>query len=413
MAGLNSTDPLAEAIHGTNPQNLVEKITRLKIYNSQYWKRECFGLTAELLVDKAVGLKYIGGTYAGNNKPTAFLCLLLKMLQLQPEKEIVLEYIHNDEFKYLRALGAFYLRLIGKADEIYPTLEPLLNDYRKLSFRGVKGFDITHMDSFIDSLLNDELVCDISLPHLTKRHKLEELGNLQPRKSILEEEFMEQSFTESLNAMMSEAAKEAEVRVPSIPSPPAAADVSSSKPIPCEEGEEAIREPHRDSVEGGRRLSPPYEDYRRRESRGRSRDRFDRDERRRSRSRSFDDDRYRRRRSRSRSEERYRRRRSRSRSEDRYHYRRSRSRSRERPRESSREEDARSRGTAPLQQPLTTRPKELTNTKKFDKMFGSKGSSKEDSRAATAPDKVVDAPEGSVEYWNQMREKLGMKKLKE
>ena len=155
MAGLNSTDPFAETVHGTNPQNLLEKITRLKIYNSDYWKEECFGLTAELLVDKAVTLRYIGGTYAGNNKPTAFLCLLLKMLQLQPEKEIVLEYIQNEDFKYLRALGAFYLRLIGKADEVYLYLEPLLNDYRKLVFRGVKGWEVTHMDVFVDSLLTE------------------------------------------------------------------------------------------------------------------------------------------------------------------------------------------------------------------------------------------------------------------
>jgi pre-mRNA-splicing factor 38A len=38
--------------------------------------------------------------------------------------------------RYLRALGAFYLRLVGKAKEIYQYLEPLLNDYRKLRMRG-------------------------------------------------------------------------------------------------------------------------------------------------------------------------------------------------------------------------------------------------------------------------------------
>ena len=41
----NQTDPFAETIHGSNPQNLIEKITRLKIYNSIYWKEECFALT--------------------------------------------------------------------------------------------------------------------------------------------------------------------------------------------------------------------------------------------------------------------------------------------------------------------------------------------------------------------------------
>jgi len=34
-------------------QNLVEKIVRSKIYDCQYWKEHCFGLTAESLIDKA------------------------------------------------------------------------------------------------------------------------------------------------------------------------------------------------------------------------------------------------------------------------------------------------------------------------------------------------------------------------
>jgi pre-mRNA-splicing factor 38A len=184
----NSTDPFAQSVHGTNPQYLIEKITRQKIYNSTYWKEQCFGLTAETIIDKAIALKYCGGTYGGNLKPTNFLCLVLKMLQLQPEIEIVLEYVKNEDFKYLRALGAFYLRLVGKTDMIYQYLEPLLNDYRKLAYRGMSGWQLMHMDEFVDSLLRDELVCDMALPHLVKRMKLEELGTLLPRKSVLDDE---------------------------------------------------------------------------------------------------------------------------------------------------------------------------------------------------------------------------------
>jgi len=54
---------------------------------------------AELLVDKAMELDHIGGTFGGNIKPTPFLCLLLKMLQIQPEKEIIVEFIKNDDYK--------------------------------------------------------------------------------------------------------------------------------------------------------------------------------------------------------------------------------------------------------------------------------------------------------------------------
>ena len=46
-----------------------------------------------------MGLEYIGGTFGGNIKPAPFLCLVLKMLQIQPEKEIVVEFIKNDDYK--------------------------------------------------------------------------------------------------------------------------------------------------------------------------------------------------------------------------------------------------------------------------------------------------------------------------
>ncbi|XP_034738017.1 pre-mRNA-splicing factor 38A [Etheostoma cragini] len=41
----NRTVKDANSIHGTNPQYLVEKIIRTRIYESKYWKEECFGLT--------------------------------------------------------------------------------------------------------------------------------------------------------------------------------------------------------------------------------------------------------------------------------------------------------------------------------------------------------------------------------
>ena len=33
------------------------------------------------------------------------MCLTLKLLQIQPDKDIIIEYIKNDEFKYVRMLG--------------------------------------------------------------------------------------------------------------------------------------------------------------------------------------------------------------------------------------------------------------------------------------------------------------------
>lgn len=45
-------------------------------------------------------LKCIGGIFGGNIKPTPFLCLILKMLQIQPDKDIVVEFISQQNFKY-------------------------------------------------------------------------------------------------------------------------------------------------------------------------------------------------------------------------------------------------------------------------------------------------------------------------
>ncbi|KAJ8076831.1 hypothetical protein PM082_001254 [Marasmius tenuissimus] len=180
----NTTVRDAKSIHGQNPQYLVETVIRNRIYEANYWKEHCFALTAESLIDKAIELKCIGGVY-GNQRPTEFLCLLLKLLQLQPEKEILIEYLQADEFKYLRALAAMYIRMTFRPAEVYESLEPLMKDYRKLRSRNMAGYALTFIDEFVDALLSEERVCDIILPRLAKRQILEENGELSPRKSRL------------------------------------------------------------------------------------------------------------------------------------------------------------------------------------------------------------------------------------
>jgi len=70
-------------------------------------------------------LEYICGTYGGTRKPSKFIMLALKLLQISPEKEEVMEYIVQEDYKYLTALGCFYLRLTGSAYDVYSALEPL------------------------------------------------------------------------------------------------------------------------------------------------------------------------------------------------------------------------------------------------------------------------------------------------
>jgi pre-mRNA-splicing factor 38A len=125
--------------HGQNPQLLIEQILRGRIYDCMYWKekwhlyihlpfRYCilylfsFALTAETLCDRAVELNHIGGHYS-NQKPTEFICLALKLLHLAPEFEIIQLYLDNDEFKYLKALSAFYIRLTGTFIPFYTCMQ--------------------------------------------------------------------------------------------------------------------------------------------------------------------------------------------------------------------------------------------------------------------------------------------------
>ncbi|XP_002738320.1 pre-mRNA-splicing factor 38A-like [Saccoglossus kowalevskii] len=185
----NRTVKDAHSVKGTNPQYLVEKIIRSRIYECRYWKEECFALSAELLVDKAMALTFVGGIYGGNVKPTPFLCLTLKMLQIQPEKDIIVEFIRNEDFKYVRCLGALYMRLVGNALDCFKYLEPLYNDYRKIKIMNRSGkYELSHVDEFIDELLHEERLCDIILPRIQKRYVLEDTNQLEPRISALEDD---------------------------------------------------------------------------------------------------------------------------------------------------------------------------------------------------------------------------------
>ncbi|KAF3175655.1 hypothetical protein TWF106_005211 [Orbilia oligospora] len=171
-------------IHSMNPLLLMEKIIRERIIDSMYWKEQAWGLNAATLLDRAVELQFIGGQYA-NQKPTPFICLILKMLQLNPEREILLEYIQDEDFKYLRVLAAFYIRLAWPAAEVYKTLEPLMADYRKIRLRTQSGYKLTFVDEFIDELLTKERVCDIALPRMPTRAQLEDMDELEPREPLV------------------------------------------------------------------------------------------------------------------------------------------------------------------------------------------------------------------------------------
>ena len=384
----NVTDPLARSVHGTNPQNLIEYITRQKIYDSLYWKEECFGLSASDVATKAVELKALGGSYGGNNKPTRFLCLALKMLQIQPEEGIVEEFLQNEDFKYIRALGAFYLRLTGRPAEIYELIEPLYNDFRKLRFRESTGWKITYMDELAYELLTSERYCGIALPHLPKRDVLVSAGYLDgPRRSALTPLIDEKAggdaeiFLQQLADEGNDAAK-------------AAMDERISRKNEAEEKERKIieeRETHMSREEQSSKYDQDDDFNRYRRESHRSDDggyrRRDRDDR-------YDngDDRH--------SE----------RSGDRRHASHHEDERNERRHRSDRSKDER------------RKEKKSSRDKKYGSLF--KKSSKSDRGEISKKSKEDNNPaedgandgntfEGSQEYWNDQRAKLGLKPLKD
>ncbi|KAJ2745386.1 hypothetical protein H4S06_005340 [Coemansia sp. BCRC 34490] len=199
----NRTVATAQSVHGTNPQYLIEKAYRQRIYDSLYWKEHCFGLTVTGVMEKAVELNSVGGCYGAHHRPTEFMCLMLKLLQLQPDRQMVDALLDQTDFKYLRALAALYFRLTQPPKDVYSRLEPLYRDYRKLRMRSSDGpFELTYMDEFVDTLLRESFVCYITLPLLTKRIALEDAGALAPRLSPLDEDY--KSSSSSSNASDSE-----------------------------------------------------------------------------------------------------------------------------------------------------------------------------------------------------------------
>lgn len=164
----------------------IETITRNKIYESFYYKEQLFGANAVALIEKVSSLRYIGGCYGGSRQPTHFLCILCKLMQINPEDEIILAFLMNSQMKYLRILAAFYIRMVKKNEDVYTYLEPLYSDYSKIVVRNSQGgFELRHVDEIIHDLLTKDHCMDLNLGFLQKREILVSQGLLEERDSKL------------------------------------------------------------------------------------------------------------------------------------------------------------------------------------------------------------------------------------
>ena len=200
------------------------------MYETTYWKQHCFGLTAGTVLDKAVELRSIGGSVGPTRKPSRFVCLTLKLLQIQPDPDVVLEYVKQDTHKYVRLLGAFYWRLTARPADVFRYLEPLLADARRVRVRHPDGtYALSYVDEVVDSLLVGETLFDVALPRLPPRRSLVATGALAPRVSPLAAEFEAMQATERAEAEAAEergraasvrAVEDGELPSASLPPPP-------------------------------------------------------------------------------------------------------------------------------------------------------------------------------------------------
>lgn len=195
----NKTDQYALHKHGTDPQHLIPPSTRNAIYDSMFWNRSCFGVSVADVVHLAVGLRYIGGSDTLSRRPSSFLCLLLKLLQLSPNFDEISVFLKQPHFKYHRILAAFYVRLVETPINVYKALEPLLSDFRRvvvardsaikapsaLSALSNNSFDVVYVDIVVDALLRSNELFGISLPRIPPRPLLVETDQLKPRESSL------------------------------------------------------------------------------------------------------------------------------------------------------------------------------------------------------------------------------------
>ncbi|CDR36656.1 CYFA0S01e03356g1_1 [Cyberlindnera fabianii] len=156
---------LSHAFHnGINTTLLIEKIVRERVFDSLYYKQFCFNVNAATLLDRAVELACIG-SFEQSGRPFPFLCLLVKLIQLAPQREIIDFYISQERFKYLRVLGLLYVRIVYRD---LKSLRPYLEDYRKLRLYEHGEWRLCHVDEVVDKLLNDEFFIGLKLTYTQK-----------------------------------------------------------------------------------------------------------------------------------------------------------------------------------------------------------------------------------------------------
>lgn len=184
----NSIDPNAVLVHGSVSYNAIDSATRHAVLECTYWKEKLFGINAVGVIDRAISLHSIGTVHGTPLMPTRFMCLLVKLLQLMPPFDVILEMLKQPSFRYLRCLAALFVRMTANAADVYRVLEALIPDYRPIKVRPRDGpIYSSSVDEFVTELLTAEGSWGVCVPlrTLPPRALLVQRGELEQRESLL------------------------------------------------------------------------------------------------------------------------------------------------------------------------------------------------------------------------------------
>lgn len=160
--GITTDRNLSQHTHkGVNTTVLIEKILRERVFDSLYYKLHCFNTNVAMLLDRMVELTCVGGIDTAG-KPFPFVCLLVKLIQLFPEREVIEFMIHQQEFKYMKVLALVYCRLVYRDREL---LAAELSDYRKIIVYE-HGWSSSTVDSIVDVLLTEDYFIGLTLTYM-------------------------------------------------------------------------------------------------------------------------------------------------------------------------------------------------------------------------------------------------------
>lgn len=173
-----------------NKSYLVETIIRHRIKDSIFYKQYLYLTNEQTILPVIIKhVKYIGGLDS-NNRPSPFICCLLRLLEINPSSDIINLYLTQLEFKYLVCLALLFIRLTRSSQEIYSVFDNYWTNYSKLRtllqtpefINGMPiNYSVTYMDQFIDDLLRKQRVVDLILPRVEKRSKLVDSGLVADR----------------------------------------------------------------------------------------------------------------------------------------------------------------------------------------------------------------------------------------